>query len=293
MRILLPVVDAIWLVDFLPRAESSLGISVKEDFLREECERAKENPRKQNSFRRLHLNQWTEQDTRWIDMAVWNECAGEVDADELKGRRCFGGLDLSSTADVSAFVLLFPPPKSEPQGVYSVLCYFWIPQDNILQRVRRDRVPYDDWVRDGLVEATEGNVIDYEVIQKRIGELGKSYRIEEIAYDRWGATQLSTNLQSDGFTVVPFGQGYASMSPAAKQFEKLLLGRRLAHGGHPVLTWMASNVAVKMDPAGNIKPDKGKSRDRIDGIVALVMAAGREMVQIQVEPKIRCIRDDA
>jgi phage terminase large subunit-like protein len=129
--------------------------------------------------------------------------------------------------------------------------------------------------------------VDYDVIRSRILEQRKRFNIQEIAYDRWGATQLSTQLQSEGLTIVPFGQGYASMSPAAKQFEKLILGRRVAHGGNPVLSWMASNVAVKQDPAGNIKPDKAKSRDRIDGIVALVMAAGREMVHTEATPRIR------
>ena len=257
-------------------ANPSLGISVKEDFLREECLRAKESPSKQNAFRRLHLNQWTEQDTRWLDMTVWGECAREVDVDELDGRACFAGLDLSSSTDLSAFVLLFPP-KDEDEP-FKVLSYFWMPEENIAQRVRRDRVPYDTWVRDGFIEATDGNVIDYDVIRSRIGEFSRRFHIREIVYDRWGATQLSTQLQSDAFTIVPFGQGFASMSPAAKQFERLVLGRQIAHGGNPVLAWMASNVAIRQDPAGNIKPDKAKSRDRIDGIVALVMAVGRATV---------------
>jgi phage terminase large subunit-like protein len=240
---------------------------VKFDFLREECIRAKESPSKQNSFRRLYLNQWTEQDTRWIDMGVWVECGREVDAAELEGRTCFAGLDLSSSTDLSALVLLFPPKEKKEETdedePYRVLCYFWIPEENIAQRVRRDRVPYDVWAQSGFIEATDGNVIDYEVIRAHIKALSQRFDIREIAYDRWGATQLSTQLQGDGLTIVPFGQGYASMSPAAKEFEKLLLGRQIAHGGNPVLAWMASNVAIKQDPAGNIKPDKGA--DRVDG----------------------------
>jgi phage terminase large subunit-like protein len=266
------------------KANPSLGISIKEDFLRDECLRAKESPPKQNSFRRLHLNQWTEQESRWIDMGVWAEGGREVDVAGLQGRKCFAGLDLSSSTDLSAFILLFPPKDGDTVEPYKVLCNFWVPSENIAKRVTRDRVPYDSWIRDGFIEATDGNVIDYDVIRQRIGECGARFRIAEIAYDRWGATQLSTQLTSDGFTVVPFGQGYASMSPAAKQVEKLLLGRKLTHGGNPVLTWMASNVAVKMDPAGNIKLDKSKSRDRIDGMVALAMAAGREMVHVDVTP---------
>src|SRR5262249_36968995 len=161
---------------------------------------------------------------------------------------------------------------------WKIRCRFWIPADNVLKRAQKDRVPYDLWVRQGFFESTDGNVIDYDVIRERIREDAKAYDIQEIAFDRWNSTQLCTQLTSDGLTMVPFGQGFASMSGPTRGLEKVIIGHQLAHGGHPVLRWMASNVAVKQDAAGNLKPDKGKSTERIDGIVALVMAIGRAMV---------------
>jgi phage terminase large subunit-like protein len=256
------------------KANPNLGVSVKEDFLREECNAAKESPAAQNTFRRLHLNQWTEQATRWIDIAVWDENAGEVDAVELLGRPCYAGLDLASTMDVAALVLLFPPIE-ELERLYRVLPFFWVPEETAALRSRRDRVQYDTWIRSGAMLATEGNVTDYGVIRQTIRELAEQYELRELAIDRWNSTQLQTELGEDGITVVPFGQGFASMAAPTKELERLTLERRLAHGGHPVLRWMASNVAVKTDPAGNLKPDKSRSTEKIDGIVALVMALGR------------------
>jgi phage terminase large subunit-like protein len=258
------------------KANPNLEISVKPESLEEQCAKAESLPAAQNAFRRLRLNQWTEQVDRWIDLAVWDACALPVDARSLEGRPCFGGLDLSATTDLSAFVLIFPPvEQGEP---WKVLCRFWMPRDNVRRRVDNDRVGYDLWIQEGWIEATEGNVIDYDVIRARVQEDAKRFDIRELAFDRWNATQLCTQLQSDGLAMVPFGQGFASMAAPTKELEKMILGRQLAHGGHPVLRWMVSNVAVKQDAAGNLKPDKGKSSDRIDGVVALVMAVGRATV---------------
>lgn len=269
------------------QANPGLGVSLKFDYLEQEARKAQETPSYQNTFRRLHLNQWTQQSERFIDLAVWNACAGAVDLEQLRGRPCFGGLDLSTTTDISAFVLLFPPEDDEAADRdWHVLPFFWIPEENIGKRVRRDGVPYDAWVRDGLIEATDGNVVDYEVIRKRVKDLSERHHIREIAIDRWNATQITTQLEGDGLTMVPFGQGYKDMSPATKQLETLLLSKRLRHGGHPVLRWMADNLAVKQDPAGNLKPDKAKSTDRIDGIVALIMALGRAALHRECNPGI-------
>jgi len=248
------------------KANPGLGISVKTDYLERECERAKEVPAAQNTFRRLHLNQWTEQETRWLDMGVWDENGGTLDEGALAGQECFAGLDLSTTTDISALALFF-------RGGESVM-RFWVPGDNIAKRSRNDRVPYDTWRRDGHLTATAGNVIDYDFIRAQLNELQTVYNIKQIAIDRWNATQLATQLMGDGFDVVMFGQGFASMSSPTKELEKLLLNRALNHGNHPVLRWMASNVAVKQDAAGNLKPAKDKSSERIDGIVALIMAIG-------------------
>jgi phage terminase large subunit-like protein len=256
------------------QANPSFGITVKREYLEAECERAKASPAYQNTFRRLHLNQWTQQADRWIDLGVWDKNAG-APGDPPAGASCYAGLDLSSTTDVSALVLLFP----EPENRYRTVCRFWVPANGLRARCLRDRVPYDAWERDGLIELTPGDVVDYDVIRARLGELGKRYDIRELVIDRWNATQLSSQLLGDGFTVVAFGQGFASMSGPTKELMTVLLGRRLAHGGNAVLRWMAANVAVQQDAAGNLKPDKATSTGRIDGIVALIMALGRAAVQ--------------
>lgn len=247
------------------KANPSYNRTVKADYLAAECERAKASPAYQNTFRRLHLNQWTEQANRWIDMGLWDENAGEG-APEPRSA-CFAGLDLSSTTDLSALVLLFPEGQK-----YRTLCRFWVPEVDLHKRAQRDRVPYDAWVRDGFVTATPGDVIDYDMIRAEINALNQTYEIKELAYDRWNATQLATQLTGDGITMFQFGQGFASMSAPTKELMTVLLGRRLMHSNHPVLRWMASNVAVQQDAAGNLKPDKANSTGRIDGIVSLIMA---------------------
>lgn len=258
------------------KANPNLGVSVKVDDLERKCRKAKEIAAEQNAFRRLHLNQWTEQDTRWLDLDLWDRGAIAVDVEELRGRVCFSALDLSSTTDICADVKVFPPvDEDEP---WKVVCRFYVPRENIAARAKRDRVPYQQWVQDGFIEATEGNVVDYDVIRERIREDGERFDIREIAYDRWNATQLSTQLGGDGFTMVPFGQGFASMASPCREFESLLMSGRIAHAGNPVLRWMAANVSVEQDAAGNRKPSKAKSRERIDGIVALLMGIGRAIV---------------
>jgi len=259
--------ESVW-----PKANPNLGVSVKLEDLQAKCQRAIEVPGQQNAFRRLHLNEWTQQSERWLDMTVWDENGQPFDPTEVEGAACYTGLDLSTTKDISALEMWFP-------GENKALSYFWVPADNILARAERDRVPYDVWVREGYIEATEGNVVDYDVIRARINELGALYEIKEIAIDRWNSTQLQVQLQGDGFLVVPFGQGFASMTAPTKEVERLVLERQLNHGNNPVLRWMASNVSVTQDAAGNLKPDKAKSTERIDGMVSLVMAVGRAMVQ--------------
>ncbi|MBK8799617.1 MAG: terminase large subunit [Anaerolineales bacterium] len=253
------------------KANPNYGVSVREDFLQQECAVAMASPAYQNTFRRLYLNQWTQQESRWLDMARWDACNQALP--DLAGRACYGGLDLASTTDIAAFVLAFPPVEDgEPLWL---LPSFWIPEDNMRERSLRDRVPYDGWVRDGLVMATPGNVIDYGAIEAHINALREIYDIREVAYDRWGATQISQNLTGEGLTMVQMGQGYASMTAPTKELGRLVLSGKLAHGGNPVLRWMADNVTVEQDAAGNIKPSKSKSREKIDGIVAGTMALAR------------------
>lgn len=255
------------------KANPSLGITVSIDKVKAAFNSAKENPAEENTFRQLRLNQWVKQSVRWMPMDKWDACAFPVDEQALEGRVCYGGLDLSSSTDITAFVLVFPP-EDESEG-YTILPHFWIPEDNVNLRVRRDHVPYDIWKQQGYLETTEGNVIHYGYIEQFINNLGKKYNIQEIAFDRWGAVQMVQNLEGMGFTVVPFGQGFKDMSPTTKELMKLTLEKKIAHGGHPVLRWMMDNIYIRTDPAGNIKPDKAKSTEKIDGVVATIMALDR------------------
>ena len=255
------------------RANPSLGHTIDIDKVRNACMSARDNPAEENIFRQLRLNQWVKQSTRWMQMEKWDACAFPVDEGELLGRECYGGLDLSSSIDITAFVLVFPPRDDAEKYVF--LPYFWIPEENMVRRVRRDHVPYDVWEKQGFLETTEGDVIYYGFIESFIEDLGKRFHIKEIAFDRWGAVQMVQNLEGLGFTVVPFGQGFKDMSPPTKRLMELVLERNVAHGGHPVLRWMMDNIFVRTDPAGNIKPDKEKSAEKIDGAVAAVMALDR------------------
>lgn len=255
------------------KANPSLGYTITIDKVQAACESAKQNPAEENSFRQLRLDQWVKQSVRWMPMEKWDACAFPVDEDELEGRVCYGGLDLSQTTDMTAFVLVFPP-KDEGEK-YVVLPYFWIPEDNVTLRVNRDHVPYDVWEHQGILQTTEGNVVHYGYIENFIEKLGERYNIREIAFDRWGAVQMVQNLEGMGFTVVPFGQGFKDMSPPTKELMKLVLEQKIAHGGHPILRWNMDNIFIRTDPAGNIKMDKEKSTEKIDGAVATVMALDR------------------
>ncbi len=255
------------------KANPSLGITVGIDKVEAACEQAKQNPAEENAFRQLRLNQWVKQAVRWMPMDKWDACNLPISEEMLEGRVCYGGLDLSSTTDLTAFCLVFPPEDDEEP--YYVLPYFWVPEETLELRVKRDHVPYDLWEKQGYIKTTEGNVIHYGFIEKFIESLGERFNIREIAFDRWGATQCVQNLEGMGFTVVPMGQGFASMSPPTKELMTLTLQRRIAHGGHPVLRWNMDNICIRTDPAGNIKADKSKSTEKIDGAIAMIMALDR------------------
>ena len=255
------------------KANPSLGETIGLDKVKAACDSARQNPGEENAFRQLRLNQWVKQAVRWMPMEKWDACAFPVNPEDLEGRVCYGGLDLSSTSDLTAFVLVFPPYDDEEP--YYILPFFWLPEETLPLRVNRDHVPYDVWERQGFIQTTEGNVVHYAFIEKYIEHLGEKYNIREIAFDRWGAVQMVQNLEGMGFTVVPMGQGFASMSPPTKELMKLTLEKKLAHGGHPVLRWNMDNIFIRTDPAGNIKADKAKSTEKIDGAVATIMALDR------------------
>lgn len=267
-----------------PKANPNLGISITLKYLREQVREAVGMPAKQNTIRRLNFCEWTEQDERWIDMALWDQGAEPFDLAELRGRPCYGGLDLAKVNDLSALALVFPPASAGER--WKTLVRFWVPQEDILVRAKRDRVPYDAWKRDGFVTATEGNTTDFAFIEAAIIEAAGQYDIREIAFDRTFAGEIVQNLMAEGLTMVQFGQGFLSMAAPTAELARLLKGGQMQHGGHPVLRWNASNVTVATDPAGNLKPDKARSTERIDGIVALIMAIGRAAHAEPVGPSV-------
>lgn len=263
-------------------ANPNLGVSVNTDYLETACKRAQDSPAFENEFKRLHLNIRTEQDVRWIPMVRWDACAGEpVALEAFRGRKCWAGLDLASTRDLTALVMVFP----EDGGTLTILPIFWIPKETALQRERRDRVPYLQWIREGWIRTTTGDATDYATIRRDINALAKDHGIviKEIAADRlFQGDQLCQELrEQDGFNVIAFGQGFLSMAAPTKRFEELILDGSLRHGGNPVLRWHASNVSVEIDAAGNMKPSRKKSTEKIDGIVAAIMAVGRTVSRVQ------------
>ncbi len=255
------------------KVNPSLGYTVDIERLRDAYREAKQNPADEITFKWLRMNMWVSSTTAWIPDAIYMRGNEPIDMDALEGRDCYAGLDLSSTGDITALVLMFPPRDVDEK--YIVLPFFWVPEDTIPRRVKANSVPYDVWEKQGHILATEGNVIHYDFIEKFIYDLAEKYHILEIAVDRWNATQMIQNLEGEGFTIVPFGQGFSSMSAPTKEFYRLLMEGQIIHGGHPVLRWMAGNVVIDTDPAGNIKVTKAKSKEKIDGIVAAIMALDR------------------
>jgi phage terminase large subunit-like protein len=268
------------------------------DYLQKQVNEAKEMPSQQNIVKRLNFCIWTESHTRWISSDRWNKCNFTVIPEKLKGMTCYSGLDLSSNIDLTALVHVFPPIEvlhsfegnrklyGSPDK-YQIICRFFMPEDNVRDRVHKDKVPYDVWINQGYITTTPGNIIDYKFILNQLKYDQEQFLISELAFDRWGSQKITTDLQDecdfklegDEKTLIQFGQGYASMSSPTNEVEKMVLAEELAHSANPVLTWMMSNVVIKQDPAGNKKPDKEKSTEKIDGAVALIMAIARAMMQ--------------
>lgn len=248
-------------------ANPALGTFRKIDEMRALCKKAQVNPGDEMVFRRLYLNQWTSAVSRWIQMAVWDKCFMEFKEEDFYGMPCYAGLDLSSTTDITACVYIFPITGN----AYAIIPRFWIPKDTAYERAKRDRVPYPLWIQQGYLNATEGNVIHYGAIKEQLIKDREHFDIKEVKYDRWGATKLVQDLEDEGFTCVPMGQGFASMSPPTKEFEKLCLEQAINHNGNPIMNWAMNNVVVAQDPAGNLKPDKSKATERIDPVVAGIM----------------------
>jgi phage terminase large subunit-like protein len=281
--------DADWTdEDVWTACNPALGEFRSLDEMRTLCKRAQETPALEMTFRRLYLNQWVNSVERWLAIEKWDACNSEVP--DMTGRECYAGLDLSSSIDLTSLVLTFPN-----DGFYDVLPMFWIPEDTAVEAERRDRVPYREWARQGLVKMTPGNVVDYGFIRQEIRDLRTKYDLRELAFDRWGANKLIQDLEEDGFALDPkasgpklvaFGQGYASMSPPTKELMTLCLQGKIRHGGHPILRWNADNLVVTQDPAGNLKPDKAKATQKIDGVVAFLMALDRAIKHQGAGPSI-------
>lgn len=256
------------------KANPNLGVSIYPSFIEQRASEALTQPSSLNAFTRLHLNQWTQQLERWLDMNDWDECGHTVDLDALEERDCYMGLDLSSKLDLTALALMFPPLDDD---LWRLWVRSYIPAESMAERERVEHIPYSLWERDGWITATEGDVIDYQWIEKDIKELADRFNILEMAYDPWSCQQTALRCRDDiGLQVVPVRQGFMSLSEPTKEFERLVVSGKLAHGGNSCLTWQANNVSVRHDPAGNIKPDKGlKARHKIDGIVASIIALAR------------------
>tara|TARA_R110001606_G_scaffold292549_1_gene440441 strand:- start:544 stop:1479 length:936 start_codon:yes stop_codon:yes gene_type:complete len=265
--------DDIQLEETWKKANPNYGVSIRKDYMEQEAKKATEIVSYENTFKRLHLNIWTSSITKWISDAAWLENYYDFDISKLKNKKCWGGLDLASTRDLSSFVLIFPMEDD----TYIILPYFFVPRDTIYTRVMKDKVPYNEWERNNHLIISEGDVQDYEVIRREINLLREKFNIVSIAFDRWNSSQLVINLSNDGCNLSPFGQGYASMSAPTKELEKMVLKKQINHLNNPILRWQLSNVSLRTDPAENIKVDKARSTEKVDGIVATVMALGEYM----------------
>lgn len=254
------------------KANPNLGVSVKADDLARKCQQAQHIPASESEFRRLHLGQWVQQAERYLPMAAWDAQANAEPIDRASLRRmpCVIGMDVSSKFDFTAVVALF----ARPDGGFVVLPTIFAPESAVRQS-RRALVPLEAWQRQGVLMVTPGDVIDHEAITAEIIALSKEFAVKEVAFDAWNATQIAQDLDRHGLEVVEVRQGYKTLSEPTKELAALLAQGKLQHGGHPVLRWMADNLVVREDPNGNVAPDKARAAEKIDGIVALIMALGR------------------
>lgn len=267
--------ESVWI-----KANPNLGISIHYDYLREQVEEARAIPSSTNMVKRLNFCIWTEAATRWLSQEAWDSCVGPVPWQQMRamyaGSEADLGVDLSSTTDMTAVVLLIPE-EGEEDEVYNVIPFFWVPEATAFENGKRGG-PYSGWIEAGALRSTDGNVIDYDEIEREVLEIADQFSLREIAYDPWNATQFSLKLANAGLEMIPVRQGFPSLNEATKKIEELVTSGKLRHGGHPVLRWMALNTMVVSDPAGNKKPAKDKSVGKIDGMSALVTVMSRSML---------------
>ena len=254
------------------KSNPNLGVSLSADYLADQVKDAKNRPEAVRNVMTKNVNLWVDAEKTWILDDVWMKCIGATNPADLKGCACWGGLDLSNVSDITAYLLLF-----HENDRFQLLPHFWIPEEKMQEKIKKENINYDKWVTEGYVTATPGNVIDYDFVKADILHITANYDLRTSAYDRWNSSQTIIDLQNEGMECNPFGQGYGSMSAPTKEFEKAVLTGKVEHFGNPVLRLMLSSTVVKTDPAGNIKPDKEKSVQKIDGIVAAIMALGEWM----------------
>jgi phage terminase large subunit-like protein len=252
-------------------ANPALGDYLDPRILRDECRKAQANPAAERAFRQFRLNQQSQEAGRAVEMTAWDRCAPARGEEELRGAKCYGGLDLGSTIDLASYALDFP----DGQGGHDVIWRVFAPEAAMPRLDKRTGGKAAVWREAGLLTVTEGDVIDYEAIKVAMRADKERYDIREIAFDRWNATQLSLDLIDEGFPLFMTGQGFASMSGPTKEFLRLVAAQRYRHGGNPLARWQATNLIVRTDPAGNLKPDRARSADKIDSMVAGIMALDR------------------
>lgn len=256
------------------KCNPNLDVSVSPEYLADQVADAKNRPEAVRNVMTKNMNLWVDAEKTWILDEAWMKCCGTTRIEDLRGCRCWGGLDLSNVADITAYVLIF-----HENDKFQLVPFFWIPEEKMLEKIRKENINYDMWVQAGYVKVTSGNVLDYDFVKADILTQVEIYDLDSSAYDRWNSSQTIIDLQNEGMEFNPFGQGYGSMSAPSKEFEKLVLSGRIEHFGNPVLRWMLASTVIKTDPAGNIKPDKEKSVQKIDGIVASIMALGEWMTK--------------
>lgn len=273
------------------KANPSLGLTLKMDDMQAACDEAKGKPSLVPVFKRYRLNIPCHVEERWIAPGRWAECRGDFDVGDLLGRECYAAVDMSATKDITALALVFPPDVDEEE-LYRLFIYLWCPGEIIRRRAENDRVPYDVWQRQGWIEPTAGDAVDRKAILHRILQCAQDYKLRELGYDPWRALDLIQDLQDEGWSsereprLVELRQGYRSFAFPTAKFEELVLSRKLIHQGNPVMEWMVNNVVLRYDPAGNMKPDKDRSPEKIDGVVAGIMALGRAVVHERAKPSI-------
>lgn len=257
------------------KANPSLGVTIQKPYLRERVTQARGMPSKEAVVKRLNFCMWVEADAPWISYELWKAGDQPVDPTLLRNRRCWGGLDLSSTQDLTSFVLLFEPTAEDP--FWRLVPHFWLPEKGLAEKAEKDSVPYLSWVEHGHLRTTPGAAVSKRHVLQEIAQITASLDLQAVAYDRWRIEDLKQVMADEGIELAelkPFGQGYQSMSPAVEEFERRLVAGDLAHDNNPVMTWCAANAVTTADAANNRKLDKARSNGRIDGVVAAVMATG-------------------